>query len=39
MVRGGRTIADVATSLGVTEQSLRNWVKQTSSSVANATTG
>jgi transposase len=28
MVRGGRTITDVATSLGVTEQSLRNWVKR-----------
>jgi transposase len=28
MVRGGRTISDVATSLGVTEQSLRNWVKR-----------
>jgi transposase len=28
MVRGGRAIPDVATSLGVTEQSLRNWVKR-----------
>jgi transposase len=28
MVRGGRTIVDVAASLGVTEQSLRNWVKR-----------
>lgn len=28
LVRSGRKIADVATSLGVTEQSLRNWVKQ-----------
>ena len=28
MVRSGRTVADVATSLGVTEQSLRNWVKR-----------
>ncbi len=28
MVRGGRTIADVATSLGVTEPSLRTWVKR-----------
>ena len=28
LVRGGRKIPDVATSLGVTEQSLRNWVKQ-----------
>src|SRR5450755_3113847 len=28
MVRSGRTAADVATSLGVTEQSLRNWVKR-----------
>jgi len=28
LVRGGRKVSDVATSLGVTEQSLRNWVKQ-----------
>ena len=28
LVRAGRTIPDVATSLGVTEQSLRNWVKR-----------
>lgn len=28
LVRSGRTNKDVATSLGVTEQSLRNWVKQ-----------
>jgi transposase len=28
MVRGGRTIPDVAEALGVTEQSLRNWVKR-----------
>jgi transposase len=28
MVRSGRTVADVATSLGVTEQSLRTWVKR-----------
>ena len=28
MVRGGRTIVDVAAALGVTEQSLRNWVKR-----------
>ena len=27
LVRGGRAIPDVASSLGVTEQSLRNWVK------------
>jgi transposase len=28
MVRGGRTIPDVAGALGVTEQSLRTWVKR-----------
>ena len=28
MVRSGRTVADVATSLGVTEPSLRTWVKR-----------
>jgi transposase len=28
MVRSGRRPSDVATSLGVTEQSLRNWVKR-----------
>jgi transposase len=28
MVRGGRTIPDVAEALGVTERSLRNWVKR-----------
>jgi transposase len=28
MVRSGRRLSDVATSLGVTEQSLRNWVKR-----------
>jgi transposase len=28
MVRSGRKVKDVAVSLGVTEQSLRNWVKQ-----------
>jgi len=28
LVRSGRMIKDVATSLGVTEQSLRSWVKQ-----------
>ena len=28
LVRGGRAIPDVASSLGVTEQSLRNWVKR-----------
>lgn len=29
LVRGGRSIVDVAESLGVSAQSLRNWVKQT----------
>lgn len=29
MVRGGRSITDVAESLGVSPQSLRNWVKRT----------
>lgn len=28
LVRGGRSVADVAKSLGVTEQSLRTWVKR-----------
>ena len=28
MVRSGRKLSDVATSLGVTEQSMRNWVKR-----------
>ena len=28
LVRGGRTISDVAGSLGVTEPSLRTWVKR-----------
>lgn len=28
LVRAGRTIRDVAESLGVSQQSLRNWVKQ-----------
>jgi transposase len=28
LVRGGRMIPDVARSLGVSEQSLRNWVKR-----------
>ncbi len=28
MVRSGRLVKDVAVALGVTEQSLRNWVKQ-----------
>jgi len=29
LVRGGRSIRDVAGSLGVSDQTLRNWVKQT----------
>jgi transposase len=29
LVRSGRSIPDVAASLGVSQQSLRNWVKQT----------
>jgi transposase len=28
MVRSGRKVSDVAASLGVTEQSLRNWARQ-----------
>jgi transposase len=28
LVRGGRSIADVAESLGVSQQSLRNWTRQ-----------
>jgi transposase len=28
LVRSGRTVSDVAVSLGVTEQSLRTWVKR-----------
>lgn len=28
LVRAGRTVRDVAESLGVSQQSLRNWVKQ-----------
>ncbi len=28
LVRGGRSIPDVAESLGISPQSLRNWVKQ-----------
>jgi transposase len=28
MVRSGRSIREVASALGMTEQSLRNWVKQ-----------
>lgn len=28
MVRSGRTISDVAAALGVSQQSLRTWVKQ-----------
>jgi transposase len=30
MVRSGRKVSEVAEALGVTEQSLRNWVKQES---------
>lgn len=29
MVRGGRSVRDVAESLGVSQQSLRKWAKQT----------
>jgi transposase len=29
LVRSGRSISDVARSLGVSQQTLRNWVKQT----------
>jgi transposase len=29
MVRSGRPVSEVAAALGVTPQSLRNWVKQT----------
>jgi transposase len=29
LVRGGRSVPDVAESLGVSPQSLRNWVKRT----------
>jgi transposase len=29
MVRGGRSVRDVAESLGVSQQSLRKWIKQT----------
>jgi len=29
MVRGGRSVRDVAESLGVSQQSLRKWTKQT----------
>lgn len=29
LVRGGRTVRDVAESLGVSQQTLRNWVKRT----------
>lgn len=29
LVRSGRSIRDVAESLGVSQQTLRNWVKQT----------
>jgi transposase-like protein len=39
MVRGGRAIPDVATSLGVTEQSLRTWSSVISLSVASVMTG
>jgi len=28
LVRGGRSVRDVAGSLGVSDQTLRNWVKQ-----------
>jgi transposase len=29
MVRGGRSVRDVAESLGVSQQSLRKWIKKT----------
>src|SRR5881275_1623866 len=29
LVRSGRSVRDVAASLGVSQQSLRNWVRQT----------
>lgn len=37
LVCQGRSIPDVAESLGVSQQSLRNWVKQTASTAASAT--
>ena len=39
MVRSGRSVSDVAESLGMTEQSLRNWVRQERSIGTSATTG
>ena len=39
LVRAGRSIRDVAQSLGVSQQSLRNWVKQDQLDRRNATTG
>ena len=39
LVRSGRTFADVAESLGVTEPSLRTWVKRDQSIGENVMTG
>ena len=40
LVGGGRSIRDVAGSLGVSQQTLRNWAKQVARSIAgNAMTG
>jgi transposase len=39
IVRAGRSICDVAESLGVSQRTLRNWVKQDHSIAKNATMG